>query len=80
MTASRVSEHRLGRQSSVLSPWRLPQARFIKRECFSFDFESINQITIFVSIDHILTPSVETVDARSGRVHSISHIRLPTID
>ena len=27
MTAALVSEHRLGRQSSVLSPWRVPQAR-----------------------------------------------------
>jgi len=51
MTAALVSEYRLGRQSSVLSPWRVPQARCIKRECFSFDVVSINQFTIFVSID-----------------------------
>jgi len=31
---------------------RKPLARyFIYRECFSFDVESINQLTIFVSID-----------------------------
>jgi len=31
MTAALASEHRLGRQSSVLSPWRVPQARCIWR-------------------------------------------------
>jgi len=29
MTVARVSERRLGRQSSVLYPWRVPQARCI---------------------------------------------------
>ena len=29
MTAALVSEHRLGRQSSILSPWRVPEARCI---------------------------------------------------
>jgi len=61
MTAALVSEHRLGRQSSVLSPWRVPQARCIYRECFSFDVVSINQFTIFVSID----PYIPTVVKKS---------------
>jgi len=51
MTAARVSERRLGRQSSVLYPWRVPQARCIYRECSSFEVVSIIQLTIFVSID-----------------------------
>jgi len=29
MTAALVSEHRLGRQFSILSPWRVPQERCI---------------------------------------------------
>jgi len=59
MTAALVSERRLGRQSSVLSSWRVPQARCIYRECFSFDDVSINQFTIFVSIDPYI-PTVYT--------------------
>jgi len=54
MTAAEVSEHRLGRQSFVLSPWRVPQSRciervFLLRRC-------INQFTIFLSIDSPIFP------------------------
>ena len=51
MTAARVSERWLGRQSSVLYNWQVPQACCISRECSSFVVVSINQFTIFISID-----------------------------
>jgi len=59
MTATLVSEHRLRRQSSVLSPWRVPQARCIYREYFSFDVVSINQFSILVSIDPYIPTEVK---------------------
>jgi len=51
MTAARVS--RAPAQGTVfrLSPWRVPQARCIYRECSSFEVVSINQFTTFISID-----------------------------
>jgi len=56
----RVSEHRLGRQSSVLSPWRVPQGCRIQRECPAFDYVSINQFTIFISIDPYIPTGIRS--------------------
>ena len=65
MTAARVSERRLERQSSVLYPWRVPMARCKWRECPSFEVASINQFTIFISID----PYIPTSDILVGHAH-----------
>ena len=73
MTAALVSEHRFGRQSSVLSPWRVPQARYIERECSSFNFVSINQFTIFVFIDPYIPTRTYTSGVLTRR--SYSHFR-----
>jgi len=59
MTAARVSERRLARQSSVLYPWRVPQGRCRYRECSSFEVASINQFTIFISIDPYIPTGFE---------------------
>ena len=64
MTAALVSEHRLGRQSSVLSPWRDPQARCTERMFFLRRCINQNQFTIFVSIDLYIPTLSSTLENR----------------
>ena len=51
MTATPVYEHRLKRQSSVLSPWLVPEGRCIKRECSAFESMPLIEFIICASID-----------------------------
>jgi len=66
MTAARVSEHWLRRQSSVLYPWRVSRARCILREWCSFEVVSIDRFTNFITIDPS-TPTGRTTRGGGGQ-------------
>jgi len=59
MTAALVSEHRLGRLSSVLSPWRFAQARCTVYKENVFPSTLYQSISIFVSIDPYIPTGYE---------------------